>query len=59
MTLLLFCDAVRLYGGHGCHSVRQLGSCAPLGSNTAAAACNKVYMGALNPRLVPKLQPEP
>jgi hypothetical protein len=48
-----------LYGGHGCHSVRQLGSCVPLGSNAAAAAARRVYMGALNPRLVPKLLPVP
>jgi len=56
--LLLFCAIFRLYGGHGCHPF-QLVSTAPLGSNAAAKALRVVYMGALNPRLVPKLQPEP
>jgi hypothetical protein len=53
MGLLLFCVALLLYGGQGCQPVRQLGSCVPLGSSTAAAACRIVYIGALSPRLVP------
>ena len=57
--LLLLCATLLLYGGHGCHPVRHVFSPAPLGSSAAATDCRMVYMGALIPRLVPKLHPLP
>ena len=55
---LLFCAGL-LYGAHGCHPVRQLGSSAPLGSSAAAMVPSVTYIGASSPRLVPVKHPVP